>query len=157
MPRNTRDKIAEMLVPYIPEGEHLAELIHGGSELTLTVVNSQIDLVPAELVTPGSLVLRAFAIVTVQLAGATEDQAVITLYEDAGTPVSLGTIAFADASGDAVGDIRSRTALADGAAANPAAGNKKYYAEVTQATSGTGAAGKARVYIEWVRANTTYD
>ena len=157
MPRKTRDRIAEMLIPSIPEGQHLAELIHGGGELDLTVVNSTIDLVPAELVTPGSHVLDAWGIVTEQLGGGTEDQGVVTLYEDAGSPVSLGTIAFADAGGDAVGDIRNRAALSDGAAANPAAGNKKYYAKVTTACTGTSAAGKVRIYIRWVKANTTYD
>ena len=146
-----RDEIANALIPSIPDGEHLATIINGGEELDLTVANSTVDLVPARLVTTNSFVLEAFAIVTEQLAGGTEDQGVITIYEDAGTPVSLGTIAFADASGDAVGDIRLRTALSDGGAANPAAGNKKYYAKVTQATSGTSAAGKAKVYIRWLR------
>jgi len=157
MPRKTKDRIAQMLIPFIPEGKHLAELIHGGGELDLTVLNSQIELIPAHLVTPGSIIKEAWAIVTEQLGGGTEDQGVVTIYEDAGSPVSLGTIAFADAGGDVVGDIRNRGALADGAAANPAAGNKKYYAEVTTACTGTSLAGKVRVYIKWIRANTTYD
>jgi len=156
MPVKTKDRIEQMLVPYIPEGEHLAELIHGGGELNLTVVNSIIDLVQRQLVTKGSVVLEAFVIVTEQPAGASEDQGIVTIYEDAGSPVSLGTITTS-ATPDAVGDIVWRAALSDGAAANPAAGNKKYYAEVTQATSGTGAAGKVRVYIRWIRANTNYD
>ena len=146
-----------MLVPYIPEGEHLAELIHGGAELTLTEVNSEIELIPAKMVTPGSLVLEVFAIVTTQLAGATQDQAVITIYENTGTPTSLGTIEFADESGDIVGDIRWRTPLADGAPALPLAGGNKVFAKVTQACTGDGAAGKARVYTRWVRANRNYD
>lgn len=142
----------------IPEGAVLAALMRGGGELNLTVANAQVELIPAKAITPGSHILSIYAEVTQQLAGATEDQAVITIYEDASSPISLGTIAFADVGGDAVGDIRRRTALADGAALNPAVGNKKYYAEVTTPTSGTGAAGKARVYIEnWVRCDTTKD
>jgi len=146
-----RDEIDLLLIGSIPEGAPLAELIHGGEELDLSVADAIVDLVPARRVTKNSLVLEAFAIVTEVLAGDTEDQAVITIYEDAASPVSLGEIAFADTGGDAVGDIRLRTALADNAAANPAAGNKKYYAKVTTPTSGTGAAGKAKVYIRWIR------
>jgi len=146
-----RDEIDQLLIDSTPEGAPLAELIHGGEELNLTVADATVDLVPARRVTKGSFVLDAFAIVTEVLAGGTEDQAVITIYEDADSPVSLGTITFADISGDAVGDIRIRTALASGDAAHPAAGNKKYYAKVTTPTSGTSAAGKAKVYVRWIR------
>jgi len=147
-----RDEIDLLLIDSIPEGAPLAELIRGGEELDLTVADAIVDLVPARRVTEGSLVIDAFAIVTEQLAGGTEDQAVITIYEDADTPVSLGEIAFEDAGADDIGDIRLRTALADGAPANPAAGNKKYYAKVTTPTSGTSAAGKAKPYIRWIQA-----
>jgi len=147
-----RDEIDLLLIDSIPEGAPLAELIHGGEELDLTVVNSQVDLVSARRVTEGSMVIDAFAIVTEQLAGGTEDQGVITIYEDADTPVSLGEIAFEDVGADDIGDIRWRTPLADGAPANPAAGNKKYYAEVTTATTGTDLAGKAKVFIRWIQA-----
>lgn len=156
MGRTTNDHIAAMQSA-IPEGAPLGGLMHGGDELDLTVVNSTVDLIPADQVTPGSIIIRAFGIVTEQLGGDTEDQGVVTIYENTGTPTSLGTIAFADAGGDAVGDIRNRAALSDGAAANPATGGYKIFAKVTTATTGTSAAGKVRVYVEMIKADTTYD
>lgn len=146
-----RDEIAELLIQSIPESKPLAELIHGGLELDLTVVNSIIDLVPADLVAANSMIIDAYGIVTEQLAGGTEDQGIVTIYEDAASPISLSTIEFANAGADAIGDIRLRTALASGGAANPAAGNKKYYAKVTTACTGTSAAGKVKVYLRWIR------
>jgi hypothetical protein len=145
-----RDEIAELLIPHIPEGKPLAELVHGGEELDLTVANQTKDLVPANLVTAGSWVVDVFAIVTEECA-MDSTAAVVTIYEDAGTPTSLGTITFVDA--DPIGDFRLRTALAGGDAVHPAAGNKKYYAKVTTAAADAGTAGgKAKVYMRWIRA-----
>lgn len=145
-----RDEIALGLIESTPGGKPLAELIHGGNELTLKTLNDLIDLVPADNVTAGSLVIEAFAIIT-EACDMDSTPAVVTIYEDAGSPVSLGTITFAD--NDPVGDIRLRAALTDGAAANPAAGNKKYYAKVTTAGVHSGAeAGKAKIYLRWIQA-----
>ena len=135
-------ELSEMFPQYSPS-------YWGGGELDLTEDDEEVDIMPASANRTGVLVVLDGAIVTEQLAGDTEDQAVVTIYD--GDDTSLGTITFADASGDAVNDVRlgiSIPAATSGDAAKVVAAGKKIYAKVTTPTSGDGAAGEAKIFCQ---------
>jgi len=130
-------------------------MMNGATELDLTTADEECDLIPASANPSGGgglLLVLVVGYVTEQLAGDSEDQAVVTIYD--GDDNSLGTITFADASGDAVGDVRFGIVLpaaTAGDAAKIVPANKKLYAKVTTATSGAGAAGEVMVAVQAVR------
>lgn len=103
---------------------------------------------------PGGLLVRSvYARVTEVFGGATEDQGVVTVRDTAGTPNTITTITVADAGGDAAGDVRlgydvSRATAGD--AAKTVAAGLAIEGIVSTATSGSGAAGKVKVYLDVV-------
>src|SRR5690606_3434556 len=86
----------------------------------------------------GLVFYDAFALVTEQFAGATEDQGIVTIEDTDGT--DLGTITAADAGADVVGDVIRATNVisgaSNGAAAKTVAAGKGIRGVVTQTTSG---------------------
>lgn len=96
---------------------------------------------------PTGMVLDQFAgIITEQMAG-TEDQLIITLYDDDDN--ALSTLTASDAAADAVGDIVQGTQTArgaTGAVCKTIPAGKGAYAKVSQATTGA-AAGAMRVWL----------
>ncbi len=109
---------------------------------------SKLTLLPAALNAGGATVLAFWGEVTEQSAGASEDQLIVGLYEqDEGTAKS--TITAANASGDAIGDVVKGTGCAlnatDGAVLAKVAAGKAVQVGVSQATSGSGLAGKFKV------------
>jgi hypothetical protein len=121
-------------------------------ELDCAVANDENDLIPAYKNNgpTGMFVEHVYGLVTEVPAGAGEDQPVVTIYDEDNT--SLGTITFADGSGDTIGDkrlgffIADSAQLADGGALKTVAAGKKIYAKVTTPTSGAGAVGGVKVF-----------
>lgn len=105
---------------------------------------AHIEVIPAAMNPTGFAVMGFIGKLTEQSAGASEDQLIVGLFEeDAGTAKS--TITAANASADAIGDIVNGTLsvwkAADGAALAVVAADKAVEFGVSQATSGSGAAG----------------
>ncbi|MBN1490280.1 MAG: hypothetical protein JXA69_10210 [Phycisphaerae bacterium] len=117
---------------------------------------SEAVLIPAALNTGGMVVAECFGIVTEVLAGATEDLAVITFKDTDDNPLNI-MLTTSDNGADAVNDILvpsgTTVTLWAGSTGAPAAvvpAGKGIKAVVTQATSGTGAAGKVKVLVKAV-------
>jgi len=97
----------------------------------------------------GMVLMSGAGIITEAMAGGSEDQGIITVYDSDDS--ALFTLTPTDGAADAIGDyilgwqIQS---TATGTAWKTIAAGKGIYAKVTQATSGTGAAGKVRVHVE---------
>lgn len=107
-------------------------------------------LLPASHNTRGLLITGIYGIVTEVFAGASQDQGVVTIKDTAGSPATLGTVTVADSGADTVGDVRLGyriDAATAGDAAITVAAGLGITGQVTQATSGSGAAGKIKVYI----------
>lgn len=121
--------------------------------LALTTANATITVVPAWFNSgaTGLIIEKFFAVVTTKLAGASEDQATVDLYDSADTDLSA-QITFADGAADDIGDIRlgkhSGVESAGSALPKVAATARSVYAKVTQATSGSGAAGAVRLIVK---------
>lgn len=134
------------LANLVPQFNHA---LWGGAEFDLTVANEQHDLIPASANRTGLLVVLAAGIVTEVLGGGTQDQGVVTIYD--GDDTSLGTITFADAGADVIGDVRFGIVLpaaTAGDAAKSVAAAKKIYGKVTTACTGTSAAGEVKVAVQ---------
>lgn len=96
----------------------------------------------------GLLIKEIYGRVTEVFGGASEDQGIITVRDT--VPNTLATLTPSDAGADAAGDIivgYAAAAASTGAATKTVAPGVGIEAIVTQATSGAGAAGKAKVYI----------
>jgi predicted RecA/RadA family phage recombinase len=106
-------------------------------------------LVPAAMNRTGLVFEDCFALVDEVFAGAGEDQGVVTIEDSDGN--ALGTISVADSGADTAGDVRKCTntiaALSDGDAAKTVPAGKGIRGQVTQKTSGAGAAGQLTVYV----------
>lgn len=96
----------------------------------------------------GLLIEQVLGVVTEVFAGASEDQGVVTIADTADNTIT--TITVADSGADAAGDVRLGYRLAGataGDAAKVVAAGEGITGQVTTATSGSGAAGKVKVYI----------
>lgn len=95
----------------------------------------------------GLIVLLASAVITEQCGGGSEDQLIVTLYDEDDNVLSVMTPS--DAGADAVGDLVQGTLTgctgATGVALAVIPAGKAAYAKVSQATSGTSVAGAMRV------------
>jgi len=112
-----------------------------------------VQLIPARANHGGLVVVAAFAVVTEQFGGDTEDQGVVTLYDSADASLNL-TFTPADAGADAINDIIREAGSADdvitatsGDAGAVVGAGKGVYAKVTTAVSGASAAGKLKVVV----------
>lgn len=127
-------------------------IFEGTFSLALTTANATITVLPLWFNSgPTGVIFEQFwAVVTTVLAGASQDQATIDLYDSADNDLSA-QITFADASADAVGDFRVGAEIGLKAAGDAlpkiAATGRSAYAKVTQATSGAGAAGVVRLKV----------
>lgn len=97
---------------------------------------------------PNGLALVAFVgEITEQTAGASQDQLIITLRDEDDN--AIDTLTSSDASADAIGDIivgaTSMFSTATGGILKKIPAGKSAHAIVTQATSGSGLAGKMKV------------
>ena len=131
-------------------GGRLALLEGGGAEFACIVADEQHDLIPVAANISGLLILGVYGLITEVMAGGTEDQGVVTVYD--GDDNALGTLTPLDAGADAIGDTVLSTvpevfAAATGTAVKHLAAGKKIYGKVTQACSGAGLAGKMKVVV----------
>lgn len=108
--------------------------------------------IPAWMNRHGLVYRAAFGLITEVMAGSTQDQGIITV-ED-GDANAICTLTPSDAGADAIGDIVqadiSVWASATGVAWKTVAAGKAVQAKISQKTSGTGAAGKIKVYLDFV-------
>lgn len=111
--------------------------------------NADLDLIPAAWNPGGIIILGAYGIVSEQFAGASEDQAVVTVEDEDDN--ALSTLTPSDAGADAVGDVIAGTqpvlGASTGAVTKSVAAGKAVRCEVTTPTSGAGAAGKMKVRV----------
>jgi len=105
-------------------------------------------LIPKWMNQFGLLILAVYGVITEVFAGASQDQGVVTVYDEDDNAIT--TITVADAGADAAGDVRlgyNIFGATAGDAAKTVAAGKYVDCKVTQNTSGTSAAGKMRVHI----------
>jgi len=107
-------------------------------------------LLPAWMNRRGVVLELVYGIVTEQFAGDTEDQGVVTVYDEDDN--ALATLTPSDGGADAVGDMIIGTIpiLISGSTGNAAkivAAGKAIDCKVTQETSGGTPAGKMKVYL----------
>jgi hypothetical protein len=97
----------------------------------------------------GLILMAAYGLVSEVFAGSSEDQGVVTVYDDDDN--ALCTLTPSDAGADALNDVIVGTndlySATTGDAAKVLAAGKGAYAKVTTATSGSGTAGKMKVYL----------
>jgi len=108
------------------------------------------QLIPSWQNRHGLVLELAYARVTEQFAGTTEDQGVVTVYDDDDN--ALCTLTPSDAGADAVGDVVIGTNPVIGGSTGDAiktvAAGKGIYAKVTQQTTGGTPAGKLAVHLK---------
>lgn len=105
-------------------------------------------LVPGFMNRTGLLVLGVFGRVTEQFAGSSQDQGIVTVYDEDDNVIA--TLTPSNAAADAVGDIvvgYSAYAASTGAAGKSVAAGKYIDCKVTQVTAGGTPAGKMTVHI----------
>ena len=102
------------------------------------------------------LVRSAYAVVTEQFAGSTQDQGIVTLQDSAGSSINI-TFTAADAGADAVDDAilnggsdNTLNEAASGEALAIIPAKKGLKAVVTQTTSGGTPAGKMQIVVETI-------
>lgn len=107
------------------------------------------ELIPANQNKYGWLVLGVYGIVSEQFGGASQDQGIVTITDGDGT--SICTLTPSDSGADAVGDVIVGTGKVlggtTGDAVKTVAAGKSIRGQVTQETSGSGKAGKMKVYV----------
>lgn len=105
-------------------------------------------LLPAIENTRGVIILSAIGRVTEVFGGASQDQGIVTITDSDSN--SLCTLTPSDAGADVVGDVivgHDATDLSTGGALKTVAAGKSIRGQVTQVTSGAGAAGKMTVHL----------
>lgn len=141
--------------------DQVAAIKSGVYEATVEIGHTaanQTTIVPAWFNSNNGIFIEHFYGVVVEVpAGGDEDQPVVTLYDSADNSLGI-TIAFADGSGDTIGDKRlgvflaDAAAVADGAATiKCATAGRSLYIKNSTLAAGAGAAGKTRVCIKAVR------
>lgn len=108
-------------------------------------------LIPAAWNQNGIVILGIYGIVAEQMAGASQDQGIITVSDTQSSPAALGTLTPSDGGADAIGDVIVGTGKilggTTGDAVKTVAAGYGVTSAVTQATSGAGAAGKVKVLV----------
>lgn len=130
------------------EGDDLSPIVYEFDTETGVDATAH-TLIPASQNPRGLLILGVFGRVTEVFAGASEDQGIVTVQDEDDT--AIATLTPTNAGADAVGDIivgYAAHAATTGAATKTVAAGKAVEGIVSQATSGAGAAGKMKVYIE---------
>jgi hypothetical protein len=114
-------------------------------------------VIPAAWNVGGLLIEQCVGLVTEQFGGNTEDQGIVTLKDSDDTTLNV-TLTPSDGGADVVNDLivaaGTNKSAERGSTGEPGAivaAGKGVKAVVTQATSGTGAAGKLRVVVKAVR------
>jgi len=105
-------------------------------------------LIPTWMNQHGLIITQIWGVITEVMAGSSEDQGIITVYDEANN--SLATLTASDAAADALTDIvmgYSLPAASTGALTKQVAAGKYVDCKVTQATSGGTPAGKMTVHI----------
>ncbi len=106
-------------------------------------------LIPACQNPHGLLILGVYSVVTEQFGGASQDQGIVTIRDTDDN--SICTLTPSDSGADAIGDVIVGTNKVlggtTGDAVKSVAAGKGVKGIVTQACSGSGAAGKQKVYI----------
>lgn len=119
-----------------------------GADETAGAKNEHV-LIPASANKHGLLILGVFGRITEAFGGATEDQGIITVRDQSNT--TLATLTPTNGGADAVGDVIVGTNKllggTTGDAVKTVAAGEYVDAQVTQETSGSGAAGKVAVYV----------
>ncbi len=137
----------------------LPQIVGAAAEIDCELGQSPQDvtIIPAAWNTGGLLIEECVGVVTEAFAGATQDQGIVTLKDGDGTSLNV-TLTPSDGGADAVNDLIVAAGTAKtaerGATGDPGAvvaAGKGVRAVVTQATTGTGAAGKMRVIVKAVR------
>lgn len=110
-----------------------------------------VTLVPGSTNKRGWVFYDCFGIVSEAFGGASEDQGVLTIATNEASPTTLGTITPNDSGADAIGDIVACTgravAATTGTALKTIPANYGITGTITQQTSGTGEAGKMKIYF----------
>ena len=107
-------------------------------------------LIPADLNPNGLIIKRIYGRITEVMGGDTEDQGVITVYDESNN--ALATLTPTDGGADGVGDIivgYQIDASTTGDALKTVAAGEFVDCKITQATSGSNVAGKMQVIIEF--------
>jgi len=139
----------------------LSQVVGAAAEIDCELGQSPQDVtvIPAAWNTSGLLIEECVGSVTEVCGGATQDQGIITLKDGDGTSLNV-TLTPSDGGADAVNDLIVAAGTAKtaerGTTGDPGAvvaAGKGVRAVVTQATTGTGAAGKMRVVVKAVRLN----
>lgn len=110
-------------------------------------------LIPASMNPNGLQIMSVVGIVTEAFAGGTEDQGIVTIKDNATSPNTICTLTPSDEGADALQDVIQGASQANailsatGTLSVKVAAGKAVTGAVTQAVSGTGAAGKMRVHI----------
>lgn len=107
-------------------------------------------LVSASQNSNGFVVELAYGLVTEVFAGASQDQGIVTVKDSDGTTIC--TLTPSDGGADAIGDVVIGTSKlvggATGDAVKTVAAGKGITGTVTQTTTGSGKAGKMKVYLK---------
>jgi hypothetical protein len=122
-------------------------------EISCTALNKVIMIHPT-MNSNGLYISQAAAVVREVFGGATQDQGRISLQDTDGTALNIAFLP-SDAAADAVEDVIAQEAsntklygAATGVALTKVAAGKGVQAAVTQVTSGAGAAGKMKIYLQ---------
>lgn len=120
-------------------------------EFETTTPTALTTLIPAAWNKSGLIILAVYALVSEVFAGASQDQGIVTVKDTAGSPNTICTLTPSDAGADAAGDVIVGTAKifggATGDAVKTVAAGLGVTGQVTQQTSGSGAAGKMKVRV----------
>ncbi len=115
---------------------------------TATVKNTW-TLIPANVNKRGLLILAVYGLVTEVFGGATQDQGIVTVKDSSAN--TIATLTPTDVGADALNDIIIGTNKGFGAVTGDAvktvAAGASVLGQVTQETTGAGAAGKMKVYV----------
>lgn len=127
--------------PYALLGTAWASLDHADTE--------EHELVSAGSNATGLVICSAIGVITEACAGGTEDQLIVTIYDSDDNDLSVLTVTDggADALGDAIVGTLTEFAGSTGGALAVIPAGKGCYAKVSQATTGTSAAGAMDVSL----------
>ncbi len=111
-------------------------------------------LVPPSVNKNGMVLRRAYAVVTEQFVGSTQDQGIVTLQDSDGSSINV-TFTPSDGGADALNDViaaggsaKAMATASTGDAGAVLAAGKGLKAVVTQSTTGTSKAGKLEIVVE---------
>lgn len=124
-------------------------LVTFASPIITTTALNKVLVIPQSENPNGLIIENAYAMITTVMAGAGEDQGIITLQDTDGTTLGVTftpTDAGADAANDVVQGVGDVADAATGAALVVVAAGKGVQATVTQACAGAGLAGAMKIF-----------